>query len=92
MTRDDPFVRRLVSFGRLLREGGLEVGAGRLQDAVHALTAVDVASRDDVYWALRCCLCSKHEHIEVFDALFDAFWRHRLDEAAMAAVQPDGDP
>ena len=51
--RGDAFVRKLVTFGRILREAGLEVGPGRMQDALLGLAAVDLSNRDDVYWALR---------------------------------------
>jgi uncharacterized protein with von Willebrand factor type A (vWA) domain len=73
------FVTRLVRFGRTLRQGGLEVGPGRLQDAMVSLTAVDPTDRDDVYWALRCTLCSHCDHIEVFDHAFGAFWAGQSD-------------
>jgi hypothetical protein len=73
------FVTRLVRFGRTLREGGLEVGPGRLQDAMVSLTAVDPTDRDDVYWALRCTLCSHRDHLEVFDQAFGAFWAGQGD-------------
>ena len=36
------FVRKLVTFGRILREAGLEVGPGRMQDALLGLAAVDL--------------------------------------------------
>ena len=49
----DALVRKLTLFGRVLRSAGAEVGPGRLQDAVQALDAVDLRSRDEVYWALR---------------------------------------
>ena len=39
--RGDAFVRKLVTFGRILREAGLEVGPGRMQDALLGLAAVD---------------------------------------------------
>jgi uncharacterized protein with von Willebrand factor type A (vWA) domain len=74
MTNDD-FLVRLVHFGRALQSAGLEVGPGRLRDTVVALTAVDATSHDDVYWTLRCTLCSHHDHLEVFDAAFESFWR-----------------
>ena len=45
----DAVVRKLVTFGRILREAGLEVGPGRLQDALRGLDAVDLTRRDDVY-------------------------------------------
>jgi uncharacterized protein with von Willebrand factor type A (vWA) domain len=94
----EPFVPRLVRFGRTLREGGLEVGPGRLQDAIVSLTAVDPTERDDVYWALRCTLCSHQEHLEAFEQAFDAFWlgnpggeerRARLDVEPVADDNAD---
>ena len=72
--RGDAFVRKLVTFGRILREAGLEVGPGRMQDALLGLAAVDLTARDDVYWALRCTIVSRRDDIEVFDAAFAAFW------------------
>ena len=38
----DAVVRKLVTFGRILREAGVEVGPGRLQDALLALDAIDL--------------------------------------------------
>jgi hypothetical protein len=72
--RGDAFVRKLVTFGRILREAGLEVGPGRMQDALLGLASVDITNRDDVYWALRCTIVSRRDDIEVFDAAFAAFW------------------
>ncbi len=63
-----------MTFGRILREAGLEVGPGRMQDAVRALDAVDLTLRDEVYWALRCTIVSRTDDIEVFDAAFAAFF------------------
>jgi uncharacterized protein with von Willebrand factor type A (vWA) domain len=67
-------VRHVVVFGRVLREGGLEVGPGRVADALRGLDAVDLARQDDVYWTLRQTLVSRREDIEVFDRTFDAWF------------------
>lgn len=102
----DTVVRRLVAFGRLLRAGGLEVGPGRLQNAIRALGIADLSDRDEMYWSLRCTLVSREEDLDVFDAAFAAFWEqtplapaeHRLpraldhgDEAPPAAGQGGAD-
>lgn len=102
----DTVVRRLVAFGRLLRAGGLEVGPGRLQNAIRALGIADLSDRDEMYWSLRCTLVSREEDLGVFDAAFAAFWEqtplapaeHRLpraldhgDEAPPAAGQGGAD-
>jgi uncharacterized protein len=70
----DALVRKLTLFGRVLRSAGAEVGPGRLQDAMRALDAVDLRSRDEVYWALRCTMISHQKDLDAFDAAFGAFW------------------
>jgi uncharacterized protein with von Willebrand factor type A (vWA) domain len=74
MNPGDAATRKLVTFGRILREAGMEVGPGRLQDALRGLDLVELADRDQVYHALRCTLVSRHDHLPLFDAAFCAFW------------------
>ncbi len=90
MSHDD-FLERIVRFGRSLRSAGLDVGPGRLRDAVVALTAVDATAHDDVYWALRCTLCSHRDHLEVFDSAFEALWRGE-STAPQERLRPQPDP
>ena len=70
----DAVARHVVTFGRVLREAGLEVGPGRLADALTGLDLVDLARRDDVYWTLRQTLVSRWEDLEAFDAAFRAWF------------------
>jgi uncharacterized protein with von Willebrand factor type A (vWA) domain len=70
----DPLLAHVVTFGRVLREVGLEIGPGRLEDAVRALGAVDLTSQDDVYWALRQTLVSRRDELELFDRAFAAWF------------------
>ncbi len=65
----------------MLREAGLEVGPGRVSDALHGLDAVEIGRRDDVYWTLRQTLVSRAEDIEAFDRAFAA-WFLRAPELA----------
>jgi uncharacterized protein with von Willebrand factor type A (vWA) domain len=58
----------------VLREAGLEVGPGRLADALTGLDQVDVTRRDDVYWTLRQTLVSREEDLEAFDRAFRAWF------------------
>jgi len=74
MNPGDAVTRKLVTFGRILREAGMEVGPGRLQDALRGLDLIDLADRDQVFHALRCTLVSRHDHLPLFDAAFQAFW------------------
>jgi uncharacterized protein with von Willebrand factor type A (vWA) domain len=66
--------RHVVTFGRILREAGLEVGPGRVADALAGLDLVDLANRDDVYWTLRQTLVSRWEDLDAFDAAFRAWF------------------
>src|SRR5205085_11689540 len=70
----DAVVRHIVTFGRVLREAGLEIGPGRLEDALRGLDAVELARDDDVYWALRQTLVSRREDLDVFDRAFHAWF------------------
>jgi uncharacterized protein with von Willebrand factor type A (vWA) domain len=74
-------VRQVVTFGRVLREAGLEVGPGRVSDALHGLDAVDLSRRDDVYWTLRQTLVSRADDLDAFDRAFAA-WFLRAPELA----------
>jgi uncharacterized protein with von Willebrand factor type A (vWA) domain len=67
-------VRHIVTFGRVLREAGLEVGPGRVADAMKGLDSVELARQDDVYWTLRQTLVSRREDIEAFDRAFHAWF------------------
>jgi uncharacterized protein with von Willebrand factor type A (vWA) domain len=67
-------VRHIVNFGRVLREAGLEVGPGRVADALKGLDAVELPRQDDVYWTLRQTLVSRREDIDAFDRAFQTWF------------------
>jgi uncharacterized protein with von Willebrand factor type A (vWA) domain len=70
----DALVRHVVTFGRVLREAGLEVGPARLADALTGLDHVDLISQDDVYWTLRSTLVTRREELDAFDRAFRAWF------------------
>jgi hypothetical protein len=77
VTRSEPgdaILRHVVTFGRVLREAGLEVGPGRVIDALRGLDAVDVTRQEDVYFALRQTLVSRHDELDLFDRAFLAWF------------------
>jgi len=78
----DAVVRHIVTFGRVLREVGVEVGPGRVADALRGLDSVELARQDDVYWTLRQTLVSRREDLESFDIAFDSWF------LGAAGVQP----
>ena len=67
-------VRHVVAFGRVLREVGLEVGPGRVADAVEGLGAVGLRRQEDVYWTLRQTLVSRRDAVAAFDRAFAAWF------------------
>jgi uncharacterized protein with von Willebrand factor type A (vWA) domain len=82
--------RKLVEFGRLLWDMGLDVGPGRLIETSETIRLIDVRNREDFYQTLKCCLLSRHEQEPLFDQAFFYFWqlKNRLHGAnANAAVQ-----
>ena len=70
----DAVLEKMVGFGRVLREAGMEVGPGRLQDALRGLDVVGLTRREDVYHTLRCTLVARREEMDAFDAAFVAYW------------------
>src|SRR5437763_17199785 len=69
-------VRHIVTFGRVLREVGVEVGPGRVADALRGLDSVELSRQDDVYWTLRQTLVSRREDLASFDVAFDSWFLH----------------
>jgi uncharacterized protein with von Willebrand factor type A (vWA) domain len=62
-----------------MRSGGVRLGVGDLLAAHRALAAVDASSRTDAYLALRSVLCTRPEHFEVFDAVFEGVFGGTVD-------------
>jgi uncharacterized protein with von Willebrand factor type A (vWA) domain len=81
-------VSHIVTFGRVLREAGLEVGPGRVADALKGLDAVELSRQDDVYWTLRQTLVSRREEIEPFDRAFYAWFLRTAVKPQAAATRP----
>ena len=86
MLSADALVKHVVTFGRVLREAGLEIGPGRVADALTALDAVDLGRQDDVYWSLRTTLVTRFEEIKPFDRAFNA-WFLRAPVAPPARIR-----
>jgi uncharacterized protein len=86
----DALLRHVVTFGRVLHEAGVEIGPGRVQDALRGLDTVELTSQEDVYWTLRQTLVSRHDELDLFDRAFRA-WFLRSPVVAprrMAVVSP----
>ncbi|WP_245450934.1 vWA domain-containing protein [Borborobacter arsenicus] len=79
----------IVYFARSLRKAGMRVGPASVKDAIEAVLAAGIGSRDDFYWTLHAVLVSRHEDHAVFDEAFRLFWKSReLVEKMIAMFSP----
>src|SRR5580700_5253747 len=83
----------IVYFARALRAAGIPVGPGAVLDALEAVKAAGVGTRDDFYWTLHSVFVKRHEHTLIFDQAFRIFFRRRgyVDQlmAMMLPQAPD---
>jgi uncharacterized protein len=81
-------VRHVVYFGRVLRAGGLEVGPGRIADALRGLDAIDLERQEDVYWTLRQTLVARRDDLATFDRAFHAWFLRAATAPGLRAAEP----
>jgi uncharacterized protein with von Willebrand factor type A (vWA) domain len=83
----------ILYFARALRAAGIPVGPGAVLDALAAVTAAGIGTRDDFYWTLHAVFVKRHEHSPIFDQAFRIFFRKRghLDRL-LAAMLPQAPP
>jgi uncharacterized protein len=67
----------ILYFARALRAAGIPVGPGAVLDALEALQAAGVGTREDFYWTLHAVFVKRHEHSVLFDQAFRIFFRRR---------------
>src|SRR5580693_7717411 len=78
MTEDTGrLAENIVYFARALRAAGIPVGPGAVLDALAAVEAAGVGTREDFYWTLHAVFVKRHEHSILFDQAFRIFFRRR---------------
>lgn len=84
--------RHVSGFGQMLRRAGLPIGPGHVMAAMRAVAAIDIARRDEFYWALHAALVVDHCHSILFKQAFGLFWRepNRM-QAILSALLPSID-
>lgn len=88
-TVDGHIADNIVYFARVLRKSGMRVGPASVKDAIEAVLAAGIGSRDDFYWTLHAVLVSRHEDHATFDEAFRLFWKSReLVEKMLAMLSP----
>ena len=73
-------LHNLMLFGRVLRGLGLDVHAGSMLDAVHAVELIGMRRKRDFREALRTVLAHRRQDVALFDDAFEVFWRAPKDE------------
>jgi uncharacterized protein len=66
-----------VGFGRALRSAGLSIDLAAAVDYARALTLVDLGQRDTVRAAGSAVFVRRRDDREVYDRVFDRWWRQR---------------
>src|SRR5437879_238175 len=85
---DGRLAENIVHFARALRGAGIPVGPGAVLDALAAVEAAGVGTREDFYWTLHAVFVKRHEHSLLFDQAFRIFFRRRgaLDKLIVAML------
>jgi uncharacterized protein with von Willebrand factor type A (vWA) domain len=79
----------IVYFARALRAAGIPLGPRSVIDALDALQAAGIGTRDDFYWTLHAVFVKRHEHSMLFDQAFRIFFRKRAYlERLMSMLMP----
>src|ERR687887_73681 len=79
----------ILYFARALRSAGIPVGPGAVLDALAAVEAARVGTREDFYWTLHAVFVKRHDHSVLFDQAFRIFFRRRgLLERLLALTMP----
>src|SRR5436190_21429734 len=79
----------IVYFARALRAAGIPLGPRSVIDALDALQAAGVRTREDFYWTLHAVFVKRHEHSMLFDQAFRIFFRKRAYlERLMSMLMP----
>ena len=93
---DGRLAENILYFARALRAAGIPVGPGAVLDALEAVKAAGVGTREDFYWTLHAVFVKRHEHSVLFDQAFRIFFRRRgyIDQlmAMMLPQAPSAPP
>lgn len=90
MSGPERLAENIVHFARVLRRAGMKVGPRQVLDAIEAVEAAGLRSRDDFYWTLHATLVKRHDAHVIFDQAFHVFWRDpQLLDRMMALMLPE---
>jgi uncharacterized protein with von Willebrand factor type A (vWA) domain len=77
-----------VSFARALRRAGLAIDLGAAIDFARAMTLIDLAQRDELRAAGSAVFVRRRDDRELYNRVFERFWRRRAASWAAEGPQP----
>lgn len=76
---DQCFLGNLLRFGRFLRLLGFHISSDQVYDLADGLSYIDLARRDDFYYAARSFCVHDVDKIGLFERAFNLFWSDELE-------------
>src|SRR5579863_5651478 len=89
LERGERLLYRLVEFGRILWEVGIDVGPRQMLDLAETLDYIDITNKEDFYHTLKCSLLIRHEQETIFDQMYLYYWYMR-DQQNKKTAKTDG--
>jgi uncharacterized protein with von Willebrand factor type A (vWA) domain len=84
MSSPDEIEELFVAFGNALRDAGLPIGTDDVLTFCAGVAELDVTDLMDVYWAGRCTLVRRREHVPIYNEIFQRFF---FDHAAPGSAE-----
>ncbi len=69
-----PLLGNLVLFARALRSAGMPIAPDQEADFLRAIELIDISQVQQVYFAARAMLVTRHEHLQLFHRIFTQFF------------------
>jgi uncharacterized protein with von Willebrand factor type A (vWA) domain len=82
----------LVRLARDLRERDVPVGTGRILTFVHGVAAIGLTDRASLYWTGRTTLVGSRTDLEIYDEVFDAWYRSLRPDQDVLEIPVDLPP
>ena len=81
----------ILAFSRLLRETGLPVGTGQVEDALQAVNLLGISTRDDFYHCLLPVFVNSKAQVDLFASAFSRYFpiNNNLTLAELIGNAPD---
>lgn len=76
---DQEFLGNLLHFGRFLRLLGFHISSDQIYDLADGLSFIDLARRDDFYYAAHSFFVHDVDKIGIFERAFNIFWSGKLE-------------